>query len=99
MDDYCLRAQYEQLSEQCAAASALVDEAAAEMPHHKRGVCPVMVGLSIAFLAGLVVLARKFRAKKRVRVYTIEWRNPQGGLEFARDYEKAEFLPFLVPEN
>ena len=39
------------------------------------------------------------KAKKRVRVYTIEWRNTQGGVEFTREYERFEFLPFLVPEG
>lgn len=63
-DDFCLRANYPALSEECAAAIALVDEAAPEPKKH--GVCPVMLGLTIAALAGLVVLARKVRAKKRV---------------------------------
>jgi hypothetical protein len=46
-----------------------------------------------------VVLKKVQGKKKRVRVYTIEWRNPQGGVEFTRDYERFEFMPFLVPEG
>jgi len=63
-DDRCLRASYASLSEECAAAIALVDETAPAHKHH--GVCPVMLGLSIAAVAGLVVLARKVRHKKRI---------------------------------
>ena len=46
-----------------------------------------------------VVLKKVQGKKKRVRVYTIEWRNPQGGVEFTREYERFEFMPFLVPEG
>mmetsp|Transcript_21157 Transcript_21157/g.63146 ORF Transcript_21157/g.63146 Transcript_21157/m.63146 type:complete len:290 (+) Transcript_21157:71-940(+) len=63
-DDRCLRASYASLSEECAAAIALVDETA---PEHKRhGVCPAMLGLWIAALAGLSVLGAKLRHKKRI---------------------------------
>lgn len=62
-EDYCLRANYKALSQECAASIALVDDAAVKPKHH--GVCPFMLGLVIFTLIVFLCAARKVRAKKR----------------------------------
>ena len=58
------RLRYEALSEACAAAIALVDDAAPE-DHHRHGVCPVLLGLAVFGVVAFLCLARKVRNKKR----------------------------------
>ncbi len=69
--DMCLRAHYDELSTECKAAVALVDDAAEAMPHH-HGMCPVMMSLFFGALIGMVFLARKIRAKKAVMKKILE---------------------------
>jgi len=68
--DMCLRAHYDELSTECKAAVALVDDAAEAMPHH--GHCPVMMSLFFGALIGMVFLARKIRAKKQIMKKILE---------------------------
>merc|ERR1719213_1278475 len=69
--DMCLRAHYDELSTECKAAVALVDDAAEAMPHH-HGMCPVMMSLFFGALIGMVFLARKIRAKKQIMKKILE---------------------------
>merc|ERR1719213_563550 len=68
--DMCLRAHYDELSTECKAAVALVDDAAEAMPHH--GFCPFMMSLFFGALIGMVFLCRKIRAKKAVMKKILE---------------------------
>jgi len=68
--DMCLRAHFQELSTECKAAVALVDDAAEAMPHH--GMCPVMLSLFFGALIGMVFLVRKVRAKKAVMKKILE---------------------------
>jgi len=69
--DMCIRAHYDELSTECKAAVALVDDAAEAMPHH-HGMCPVMMSLFFGALIGMVFLARKIRAKKQIMKKILE---------------------------
>jgi len=69
--DMCLRAHYDELSTECKAAVALVDDAAEAMPHH-HGMCPVMLSLFLGALVGIVFLGRKIRAKKQIMKKILE---------------------------
>lgn len=68
--DMCLRAHYDELSTECKAAVALVDDAAEAMPHHH--MCPVMLSLFFGALIGMVFLCRKIRAKKQIMKKILE---------------------------
>ena len=69
--DMCIRAHYDELSTECKAAVALVDDAAEAMPHH-HGMCPVMLSLFLGALVGIVFLGRKIRAKKQIMKKILE---------------------------
>lgn len=69
--DMCLRAHFDELSTECKAAVALVDDAAEAMPHH-HGMCPVMMSLFFGALIGMVFLCRKIRAKKQIMKKILE---------------------------
>ena len=74
------------------------DDPLADDPHIGRQVRPPTADDPDMGTIVRVVLKKVQGKKKRVRVYTIDWRNPQGGVEFTREYERFEFMPFLVPE-